>query len=885
MPNPVGQNSSPDHVAYAIGFEEPQTLTKFITGSRQPLEHLRLAALSQIIAASEPAIADAYRVWSERQVDQADVRVEIFAEQVAYVFFIRLLLIRVLEDKAILQPRLASDGGFLEWTNYINRHFKEYKNVSILYESFSTILASKAGQYYLHFFQRAIFDWFQPDDFLMVETLEFLSHYNFQKVASDVIGFTYEEYIDRTARSRKGHFLTRDQVVEYMLDLLDYKGTTILGRRILDPACGSGSFLVHAARRYRQALVLALAREHDLSDPLAQIEANPALRQELARTYLEDITKFFYGLELNPFACYLAEMNLLIQCLDDLYVLQQADDKRPIERFHIYNTDSLDLPREVLESSAVQKVLVPDRLSDRLTDEAYPIKAQLGDYAQGFFFIVCNPPYVTSTSQTYKSERFQNSNFYRLALSGDTNLYLLFLRLGTYYLAMGGRMVYIMPLTLFGDQSAGAIRKLLTAPPFSTTAAVRFYRGDVLFPGVDQAVGIIRVHHSQPTQTFVVGGGLTIAQAQISQFETEAAKVLEAVPLNSYWQNNWLVSTQKSSLDIWQQAKVVSLNFTHYLGLLTDMAFDIKQGDVNATYLNPFRKGANQGSFAKGDIAIYKGEDIAAFKPLPSQPSDWANTAIANNINREAQAVRQVLESIQAFNGVQSGVILREVARLNTRKRLIAMWFRRDATKPIVFANTLWRMNLKPNVPEKFGKALLGLFNSSTIVYLLNLFSTNNHVGKDEMYRIPIPEPTSLPIDRLAILTDGLLTTRARLENDFLIQYKADLPNETESVYLPPSSFVADLPSLNLAAWLRQAELSYQDNSNRKIKTLRRNDSIVYSVSVPAVKEVFELFLAEPAHQEQTWQQALTWQLPDPVVATHWLAAYQRASEQAQIIW
>ena len=118
------------------------------------------------------------------------------------------------------------------------------------------------------------------------------------------------------------------------------------------------------------------------------LNANSVLRQELARRYLNDLSTFFFGMELNPFACYLAEMNLLIQGLDDLFVLQQAGEAHPIERFHIYNTDSLDMPREVLDSTDVTgehgAVLIQARLSERLADEAYALKARLDSYTPGF---------------------------------------------------------------------------------------------------------------------------------------------------------------------------------------------------------------------------------------------------------------------------------------------------------------------------------------------------------------------------------------------------------------------------------------------------------------------------------------------------------------------
>lgn len=857
------------------------------------------ALLSLHFEASDPfRIAEAYRVWSERQNDKEDVKPDIFAEQVAYVFFVRLLLVRVLEDKHILQPRIASDGGFLDWSNYVQQHFKELNGVGILNENFCNILARKAGHYYLHFFQQAIFDWFNPDDFLLVETLEFLCRYNFQHVTSDIVGFTYEQYIEITARKRKGHFLTRQDVVEYMLDLLEYTGPQIIGRSIFDPACGSGSFLVHAARRYRRALVAYYCNLHNVSEE--ELSSHKQRRLDLAHHYLEDLTKLFYGMELNPFACYLAEMNMLIQGLDDLSVLQQAGDIEPIERFHIYNTDSLDLPREVLDSNEVngtsQEILVPDRLSDRLTDEAHPIKARLDEHTQGFFYIISNPPYVSSRQEEMDVNRFRSAAFYRAILSGDTNLYLLFLRLGLYYLSDYGQMIYIVPLTVFGDRSAYAARRLLKTPPFSPDIVTRFYRGDILFPGVDQAVGIIRVRHSVPTTSITVSGGNTIQEVRATQFRTDLANVIEAVPQNGSWQGNWLIANSQVSLDIWRHVKHVSAELTIHLGNVLDITFDRKQGDVNATFLNPLRIGVNSGSFYNGDVAIYKGEDIHPFAPLPISPSDWARTLPADNQKRlksETIRVSYVLKQLKQMKEKEVGIVVREVARLNTRGRLIASWFERDTSSPLAFTHELWRMVLQSSATEESGKALLALISSSITAYLINLFSTNNHVAKDDLSRLPIPEIQTMPVAQLAHLADQLLRERASLENAFVTKYHARLPEFDDGhVYIPPSAVLADsrLPKLTMRGLVGRGEVRNNGPVNGRIKALRERKHIICTIdpvhpSSTVFARLLDLFLGEPVRENETWSNAQSWDLPDPVAAKAWLDRYDTLTQQAQIKW
>ena len=96
-----------------------------------------------------------------------------------------------------------------------------------------------------------------------------------------------------------------------------------------------------------------------------------------------------YGIEINPFACYLAETNLLIQVLD---LLKQAKDTGVllvVDRFRVYCEDSLLVDKRLAEVSETSLFLLG---KDRA--EAEMIKARTGSYAEGFDVLVGNPPYV-----------------------------------------------------------------------------------------------------------------------------------------------------------------------------------------------------------------------------------------------------------------------------------------------------------------------------------------------------------------------------------------------------------------------------------------------------------------------------------------------------------
>src|SRR5260370_8618370 len=152
----------------------------------------------------------------------------------------------------------------------------------------------------------------------------------------DILGRVYNEgYIANKERSTKGQFYTPPQVVDYMLDSLGIPTFTdisygykkcidCLEKTVGGLSCGSGSFLTAAAAR-KGHILQRLVTDHEVSPAYA----------------LQILTNTFLGFDLNPFACYLAEMNLLMQCLPFL-IAEQGQLCRSVERFHISCSDILN---------------------------------------------------------------------------------------------------------------------------------------------------------------------------------------------------------------------------------------------------------------------------------------------------------------------------------------------------------------------------------------------------------------------------------------------------------------------------------------------------------------------------------------------------------------
>jgi len=135
------------------------------------------------------------------------------------------------------------------------------------------------------------FDWpaITDDGALVVRAIaRRLSRFDWEHVEHDVLKALYESVIDAETRHRLGEYYTPDWLAQRMVDQLV---TEPLTQRVLDPACGSGTFLFWAVRR-----VLAACDAAGLGnrDALARVVAN------------------VQGIDLHPVAVTLARVTYLL---------------------------------------------------------------------------------------------------------------------------------------------------------------------------------------------------------------------------------------------------------------------------------------------------------------------------------------------------------------------------------------------------------------------------------------------------------------------------------------------------------------------------------------------------------------------------------------------
>ncbi len=180
--------------------------------------------------------------------------------------------------------------------------------------------------------------------------VEDMGTYRLEELEADVIGHVYESLIPEEDRHRLGQFYTPPAVAEFLVRWA-VRGPEDI---VLDPAAGSGTFLVKAYQRLRDLGAEAGVRMPDV---------------ERHRKVLSQL----YALDINPFPAHLTAMNLAMR-----------DVRHPVTEMNI-------LERDFFKVSPGSVAYVPYAVRTAQGEQRRQVTVPLVDA------IVANPPYTRWT--------------------------------------------------------------------------------------------------------------------------------------------------------------------------------------------------------------------------------------------------------------------------------------------------------------------------------------------------------------------------------------------------------------------------------------------------------------------------------------------------------
>jgi type I restriction-modification system DNA methylase subunit len=393
--------------------------------------------------------------FEEGNEEERQKVVEVFCRETAYVLVGRVLFTRICEDKEIISPTNLSGEGLIESLQFYERKMRKNQFLLVFNESREEI-----KKYYCHLYELGFFDWWwiSPEKRELLNStheaeqdrledelnhqirkcLRRLNRFDFAQVNRDILGDVYQGYLPPDERKQLGEFYTPKEVIEYILDFTGYTPENeIRAKRILDPSCGSGGFLVESIRRlierYRRV-------GFNLKNP------------DDSKQIIEGCINSIYGLDIHPFACFIAEINLLFQLVDLYDIVRQKDRSYELPRIRVYRTDSL-LP--LGETTELTEFLDNSRRTTLIEET----KGADATKTTKFHFVIGNPPYVRiqrileAIKQSYKKQY--------LSSTGKFDLYVLFIERGIKWLEENGKLGFIVSNKFTQADYGSGIRKFI----------------------------------------------------------------------------------------------------------------------------------------------------------------------------------------------------------------------------------------------------------------------------------------------------------------------------------------------------------------------------------------------------------------------------------------
>ncbi len=316
------------------------------------------------------------------------------------------------------------------------------------------------------------------------------SPYEFSIFGADVLGNVYERFLGSVIRLTPAHhavvelkpevrkaggvYYTPRYIVAYIVEhtvgalLEDKTPGQVASLRILDPACGSGSFLL-GAYQYLLDWHLRWYTEHPTATPRRETCPGPNGEPRLTSAEKKRILlNSIYGVDVDPQAVEVTKLSLLLKVLEGetASTLQLAflpERALPDLGANIQCGNSL-IGSDYF--AGAQLSLTGGGAWERVNpldwDKAFPAAMAAG----GFDAVIGNPPYIRI--QTLREWAPQEVDFYSkryaAAAKGNYDIYVVFVEKGLSLLNPHGRLGFILPSKFMATEYGAGLRSLLTNP-------------------------------------------------------------------------------------------------------------------------------------------------------------------------------------------------------------------------------------------------------------------------------------------------------------------------------------------------------------------------------------------------------------------------------------
>lgn len=254
-----------------------------------------------------------------------------------------------------------------------------------------------------------------------------LAKYSFLDASIDVKGLAYETIVSNTLKQEAGQFFTPRNIIKAMVEMMNPTENT----RVLDPACGSGGFLVMVLDHVRKQIAEKLYPEIN-DEVLLAAKYNTYEVNERVREYAENS---IFGFDFDPDLKKAARMNMVM-----------AGDGHA----NIFHVNSLAYPNweHPTEIAKIENA-INGSLKEMKDDEG-----MYGNSARGKFDIIfTNPPFGAKVKVDEDiAEKYELSKY-------STAPEVLFIEACYNFLKEDGKMAIVLPDGILGNPNTLPVRE------------------------------------------------------------------------------------------------------------------------------------------------------------------------------------------------------------------------------------------------------------------------------------------------------------------------------------------------------------------------------------------------------------------------------------------
>jgi len=309
------------------------------------------------------------------------------------------------------------------------------------------------------------------------------SPYEFSVISPEILGNIYENFLGSVIRLTPSHqakieqkpevkkaggvFYTPQYIVDYIVD--NTVGELIKGKtpnqiaklKILDPACGSGSFLLRA---YQKLLDYHL--EYYLNLKKAPKEVYYIGKDNVPRLTIREkkriLTNNIYGVDIDVNAVEVTKLSLLLKVLEDENKdVLEAQQKLYQEKVLPNLSSNIKCGNSLIGTDILEQEELTHEEILELNPFDWEVEFPHIFANNGFDAVIGNPPYIRIQTMDSTSIKYYKNN-YSTSSKGNYDIYIVFVEKALKLLNGGGVFGYILPHKFFTAKYGMPLRKLIS---------------------------------------------------------------------------------------------------------------------------------------------------------------------------------------------------------------------------------------------------------------------------------------------------------------------------------------------------------------------------------------------------------------------------------------